>query len=93
MNLLTDKALDWATVLWQGSNDINNYDQLVLLFQRVFDHSPDGKEVSERLLYLKQGPCQGLNEELIKDLACPDEAASMDTLIHLSIKLDNVLKE
>lgn len=35
----------------------------------------------------------GLNEELLRELACRDEAAPLDTLIRMSIKLDNLLKE
>lgn len=49
-----DNALSWATVLWQGNNTID-YEQFFTLFQSIFDNFTDGKEVSEKLLTLKQG--------------------------------------
>lgn len=91
------------------------------MFQRVFDHSPDGKEVSDRILSFEQGSrraaeyslefctlaaesgwndsvlravyLKGLNKELIKELACQEEVNSLDKLISMSMKLDNILKE
>lgn len=96
-------------------------DEVISLVQRVLDHAPDGKEVSERLLSLKQGNrratdyvldfrtlaaesrwndsviravyCQGLNDDINKELVCRDESDSLGTLIHMSIKLDNILRE
>lgn len=56
INFLKGKALEWSTALWQGGNTVSNYKQFLNMFQRVFDHTPDGKEVSERLLTLRQGP-------------------------------------
>lgn len=47
-------ALSWPTAVWLGENDITNYEQFIKLFQHVF-HSPDGKEVSDKLLSLRQG--------------------------------------
>lgn len=91
------------------------------MFQEVFDHSPNGREVIERLLALRQGSrreaeyvpefCmltvesgwndsalkavfrQGLNGNILRVLACRDDAATLDSLIHLSIRLDNLLIE
>lgn len=54
INFLTDKALSWATAVWQGNNNIN-YELFITMFRNVFDHSYDSKEVSEKLLSLKQG--------------------------------------
>lgn len=55
MIFLNGRALSWAMATWLGGNDITNYEQFVSLFQCVFDHSPDGKEVSDKLLTLRQG--------------------------------------
>lgn len=118
INFLPNKALSWATAIWQGENDIPNYDQFVSLFQCVFDHSPDGKEVSDKLLSLRQGSRHAteysldfrtltaesgwnnialravyINKELMKELACQKEATSLDKLISVSIKLDNILRD
>lgn len=55
MNFLTGNALSWATAFWLGENNITNYVQFALLFQCVFDHSSDGKEVSDEPLLLRKG--------------------------------------
>lgn len=98
-----------------------NYDRFITMFQEVFDHSPDGREMSEMLLAIKQGnKCtaeynmefrtlastsrwnditlhatyrQELNNDVLKEMACRDEPLSLDALIHMSIKLDDLLKE
>lgn len=55
INLITGKALTWATAVWsQGGEHTNSYDQFLELFQHVFDYSPEGKEIGESLLSLKQ---------------------------------------
>lgn len=36
---------------------------------------------------------QGLNRELVKEFACREKASSLDRLINLSIKQDNILRE
>lgn len=113
MTFLTNKPLTWATAM-QGENDTSNYDQFVSLFQRVFVHFLDGKEVSDKLLSLSHSRCaakyaidfstlaaesgwndsapravylNGLNDELMKELACREESMSLDKLISYSIKL------
>lgn len=86
---------------------------------RVFDHAPEGKQVSEHVLSLRQGKgravayafrfrtitaksgCNisvliavyrlGLNEDYINELACCYDTPSLNTLIDLSIHLDNLL--
>lgn len=93
--------------------------QLIMLFSQVFDHAPEGKEISGSLLLMRQGQrqtveyilefCtlaaengwnestlkavfrQGLNGKVLKELACRDESATLDTLIHLSILLPSLI--
>lgn len=38
-----------------NGGSIASYNHFIQLFRRVFNHSPEGKEVSGRLLTLKQG--------------------------------------
>lgn len=49
------RSLSWAMAIWRGTNDIANSEQFVSFFQSVFNHSPDGKEVSDKLLMVRQG--------------------------------------
>lgn len=121
MELLTGKALLWATVEWeQGGNVTNTYDQLTARFRTFFDHSPDNRETGEELLSLKQGSrCvadyalkfrtvaarsgwnqpalktvfrQGLNADIMTELACRDDQLTLDSLIDLAIRLDRLLR-
>lgn len=60
-----DKVLTWATErrksglkqnVWsQKGEHTSSYEPFLQLFQWVFDYSPEGKEIGERLLTLKQG--------------------------------------
>lgn len=52
---MTGSTLTWVTTMWQGDNNITSYEQLITLFHHVFDHAPEGKEVSKWWLSLKQG--------------------------------------
>lgn len=59
MELLNDKALTWATAVWErGSEPISLYEQFTRLFRCVFDHSLEGKQPGEELLTVSQGPCR-----------------------------------
>lgn len=51
MNLLTAKVLKWE----QGGCPLSYYDSFIELFQKVFDHMPEGKEIEEQLLTVMQG--------------------------------------
>lgn len=51
--LLDEEAMKWATAVMGNSTDFQTYAQFVTL---VFDHTPDGKEISEQLLAIRQGP-------------------------------------
>lgn len=56
LSLLTGKALRWATaVLNQGGKPIGSYELFLSLFKKVFDHEPEGTEVSESLVTSSQG--------------------------------------
>lgn len=50
-SLLMGDALKWATAVMEtNSEGITMFDRFVTMFKCVFNHSPEGKEVSERLL-------------------------------------------
>lgn len=56
ITLLADKALSWASAVWE-SQDVccGTYALFVEEFKRVFDHPVSGRESSRQLLTLKQG--------------------------------------
>ncbi len=55
-SLLTGRALDWATAVWEGGNmAFPSFRNFMQQFREVFDHAVDGKEVGEQLLALRQG--------------------------------------
>lgn len=54
--LTTQRALRWATAVWKGSEEtFTSYKQFIPMFKRIFDHTTEGKEVSGRMLILRQG--------------------------------------
>lgn len=56
LNLLMDKTLKWATLLWEkGSEPCSSYEHCTVMFHRVFYHSHEEKEVGEGLFAVKQG--------------------------------------
>ncbi len=55
-SLLTGRALDWATAIWEGNRlSFPAYDTFIRQFREVFEHSASGKEVGEELIALRQG--------------------------------------
>ncbi len=55
-SLLTGRALDWATAIWEGNRlSFTTYDTFIRQFREVFEHSASGKEVGEELIALRQG--------------------------------------
>ncbi|XP_058619589.1 uncharacterized protein LOC131532156 [Onychostoma macrolepis] len=55
-SLLTGKALDWATAIWEGRRmTFPSYANFLRQFRDVFEHSAGGKEPGEHLLSLHQG--------------------------------------
>lgn len=86
----------------------------------MFNYAPEGKEISEQLLDVKQGRrqavdcalefhklatrsgwnvsalkfafCQGLNAEVLPELACLDDQISLDYINDMAIHLDKLLR-
>lgn len=116
--LLTGVALKWASAVFNNEAEKDPFDVFLTRFHHVFDHSAEGKAISEQLLSLKQYShrvseyaldirilgaksgwnegslqavfSQGLNTIIRKKLACRDVALSVDSLIDLAIRLDNL---
>lgn len=43
-------------MVWNSSEEtFTSYEQFIVMYKRVFDHVPEGKEVSEHILALRQG--------------------------------------
>lgn len=56
ITLLTGKALDWATALWEQQSPLtDNCDQFIAEMRRVFHHPASGGEIDHRLLQISQG--------------------------------------
>ncbi|KAL0150720.1 hypothetical protein M9458_053943, partial [Cirrhinus mrigala] len=120
-SLLTGKALDWATAVW----DLNrptfpSFELFLRCFKEVFDYPEGGEGAGEQILTLRQGKTtaaefaltfrtlaaqtgwpdeplklhfrKGLNHELQAELACRDEGKSLDELINLAIRIDNLIR-
>ncbi|KAL0185475.1 hypothetical protein M9458_021172, partial [Cirrhinus mrigala] len=120
-SLLTGKALDWATAVW----DLNrptfpSFELFLHRFKEVFDYPEGGEGAAEQILTLRQGKTtaaefaltfrtlaaqtgwpdeplklhfrKGLNHELQAELACRDEGKSLDELINLAIRIDNLIR-
>lgn len=58
LGLLTKDAMQWTTAVSDKTTQVTDYDQFFSMFQHGFDHAPEGKAVSTRLLSLKQGLCR-----------------------------------
>ncbi|KAL0186198.1 hypothetical protein M9458_017868, partial [Cirrhinus mrigala] len=55
-SLLTGRALDWATTVWEGKQmSFPSFADFLKCFREVFEHSAYGGEVGEQLLALRQG--------------------------------------
>ncbi len=56
ITLLSDKALSWASAVWQSQDACcESYAAFEEEFKRVFDHPVSGREASKHLLTLSQG--------------------------------------
>lgn len=55
MTLLSEEAIKRTRAVWKSRENFSSYDSFVTCFCHVFDHAPEGKEVSERLLNICQG--------------------------------------
>lgn len=70
--------------LWQGHWRVAEY----TLDFRTLAAESRWNGIALRSVYIL-----GLTEDILKELACRDESASLDMLMHLSIKLDNLMRE
>ncbi len=120
-SLLTDKALDWVTAVWNFNRPaFTSFESFLQHFRAVFDLPEGGDGAGEQILTLKQGrntaaefalafrtlaaqtewpddPLKlhfrrGLSSELQTELACRDEGKTLDQLIDLAIRIDNMIR-
>ena len=55
ISLLTGRALEWATAIWErGEEELGSYERFVALFRAVFDNPPKYREGGERRFQLQQ---------------------------------------
>ncbi|MGL5901107.1 MAG: DUF4939 domain-containing protein, partial [Cetobacterium sp.] len=55
-SLLTGRALEWATTVWNGGqSSFASFEEFLRHFREVFEHAEGGKEAGELLLGLRQG--------------------------------------
>ncbi|KAK3553613.1 hypothetical protein QTP70_006055 [Hemibagrus guttatus] len=56
MSLLTDRALEWASAVWDADPQIKaSYDYFSGMIKGVFEYPAGGKDISVRLMELRQG--------------------------------------
>ncbi|KAL0173541.1 hypothetical protein M9458_029509, partial [Cirrhinus mrigala] len=120
-SLLTGKALDWATAVWDLNRpSFPSFKEFLRRFKEVFDYPEGGEGAGEQILMLRQGKNtaaefaltfrtlaaqtgwpdeplklhfrKGLSHELQAELACRDEGKSLDELINLAIRIDNLIR-
>ncbi|KAL0183738.1 hypothetical protein M9458_019434, partial [Cirrhinus mrigala] len=120
-SLLTGRALDWATAVWDLTHStFSSFKEFLRRFKEVFDFPEGGEGAGEQLLTLRQGRStaaefaltfrtlaaqtgwpddplklhfrKGLSHELQAELACRDEGKSLDELINLAIRIDNLVR-
>ncbi len=120
-SLLTGKALDWVTAVWNFNRPaFTSFESFLQRFRAVFDLPEGGDAAGEQILTLKQGrntaaefalafrtlaaqtgwpddPLKlhfrrGLSSELQTELACRDEGKTLDQLIDLAIRIDNMIR-
>lgn len=55
INMLKGKGIKWATMVWEkGNKPTASYECFGKLFHRVFNHSSEGVEISNKLLTIKE---------------------------------------
>lgn len=62
ISLLVNKALSWATAVWeQNAEPQTSYQCFITLFHHVFDQTSEGKAIGKRLIAVKQGRWHATN--------------------------------
>ncbi|KAK3517339.1 hypothetical protein QTP70_003418 [Hemibagrus guttatus] len=56
LSLLTDRALDWGSAVWDADPQIKtSFDYFAGMIREVFEYPAGGKDISVRLMELRQG--------------------------------------
>ncbi|KAL0153008.1 hypothetical protein M9458_051687, partial [Cirrhinus mrigala] len=121
MSLLTGRALDWASAVWESDSGMrSSFDHFLAQLHEVFEYPEGGQDISDQLLDLKQGDRtaadfaiefrtlaaqskwnevalkavfkRGLNSKLQAELACKTVDSSLNELITIAIKIDNLMR-
>lgn len=59
ISFLTDKALQWGTVVWNVQDEaLMSFDRFLQLFHHVFEHCLDSKDAGEELHTITKGGCR-----------------------------------
>ncbi|KAK3564330.1 hypothetical protein QTP86_014818 [Hemibagrus guttatus] len=96
MSLLTDRALEWASAVWDADPQIKaSYDYFSGMIKEVFEYPAGGKDISVRLMELRQGSISsGLRHPVPHSkLACHEEATTLSQFVATAIRLDNLRRQ
>ncbi len=56
MSLLTGRALDWASAVWESDVCIqSSFERFISQLHEVFEYPEGGQDISDQLMDLKQG--------------------------------------
>ncbi|KAI2660465.1 Transposon Tf2-6 polyprotein [Labeo rohita] len=98
-SLLSGRALDWATAVWQLDRPtFPSFQAFLQRFKEVFQPSSENGEAGEQIMSgWNDGPLKlhyrkGLNADLQVELACRDEGLPLEQYIDLSIRVDNIMR-
>ncbi|KAK3521344.1 hypothetical protein QTP70_003454 [Hemibagrus guttatus] len=94
LSLLTGKALEWASAVWDADPLIRaSYAHFEEAIREVFEHPAGGKDISVQLMEIRQGsePCRRLCYPT--ELACHVEATSLSQFVATAIRLDNLRRQ
>ncbi|KAI2650216.1 Retrotransposon-like protein 1 [Labeo rohita] len=96
-SLLTGKALEWATAVWDlGQSTYPTFATFLRSFKEVFQPASEGSEAGEQIVALKQGRRTAaeyaLDFRTLVELACRDEGLSLSQYIDRSIRIDKVMR-
>ncbi|KAK3534886.1 hypothetical protein QTP70_000908, partial [Hemibagrus guttatus] len=72
MSLLTDRALEWASAVWDADPQIKaSYDYFSGMIKEVFEYPAGGKDISVRLMELRQGSISSGLRHPVPHVSCP----------------------